>query len=193
MSGDARPARWSASLIALHWLAGALILELIAHGWTMLHAGLSAATAFDLYQSHKSIGFVVLPLTAARVVLRFGRKAPPKPAAAPWENGLAGIVQAALYALTIAAIASGWLVVSTSPLPIPTRFFDLFVVPDIARPDAALFAAATLAHDVAAWSIAGLVALHVAGALKHHFVDRDDVLARMLPRSGPRPPDAWPR
>jgi cytochrome b561 len=167
--------------MALHWLTGALILELIAHGWIMLHAGLNAATTFELYQSHKSIGFVILALTAARLVLRLARKAPPKPAAW-WENALARIVQTALYALTIAAIASGWFVVSTSPLPIPTRFFDLFVVPDIVRPAPALFAAATLAHDIAAWSIAGLVALHVAGALKHHFVDRDDVLRRMLPR-----------
>ena len=150
MSGDARPARWSAPLIALHWVAGVLILELVAHGWTMLHAGLSAATAFDLYQSHKSIGFVVLALTLARLALRFSRKAPPKPFGPARERLLACVVQAALYALTIAAIASGWLVVSTSPLPIPTRFFDLFVVPDIARPDAGLFAAATLAHEVAA-------------------------------------------
>ena len=93
-----------------------------------------------------------------------------------------------LYALdeklrqTIVAIFAGWLVVSTSPLPVPTQFFGLFVIQNIARPDAALFSAATLAHEVAAWSIAGLVALHAAGALKHHFVDSDDVLLRMLPR-----------
>jgi cytochrome b561 len=85
--------------------------------------------------------------------------------------------------LTIGAIVAGWLVVSTSPLPIPTRFFNLFVIPDIAQPDAALFAGATLAHEVAAYAIAGLVALHVAGALKHHFVDRDDTLRRILPSS----------
>ncbi len=70
---------------------------------------------------------------------------------------------------------------SASPLPIPTRFFNLFVIPNIARPDAALFGLATLAHKVAAWTIAALVALHAAGALKHHLVDRDDVLRRMLP------------
>ena len=52
-----------------------------------------------------------------------------------------------------------------------------------------LFAAATLVHNIAAWSIAGLVALHVAGALKHHVVDRDDVLTRRLP--GWRPAAAW--
>ncbi len=182
MSGGARPARWSAPLIALHWVAGALILELIAHGWIMVHAALSAATAFDLYQSHKSIGFVVLGLTVARLALRLRSKAPPQSLGPPWEALLAKIVQAGLYALTLAAIFLGWLVVSTSPLPIPTKFFDLFVVPDIARPDATVFAAATFAHAVASWSIAGLVALHVAGALKHHFLDRDDVLTRMLPR-----------
>jgi cytochrome b561 len=179
---DARPIRWGGPLIALHWLAGALTLELIAHGWFMRSAGVSAATAFDLYQSHKSVGFIVLTLTLARLGLRICRKAPPQPHGAAWERGVAKIVQAALYALTIAATASGWVAVSASPLPIPTRFFGLFVVPDVARPDAALFSVATFSHGVAAWSILGLVALHVAGALKHHIMDRDDVLMRMLPR-----------
>lgn len=186
MSGVVRPPRWSTALIALHWLAGALILELVAHGFIMVHAGLSAAAAFDLYQSHKSIGFAVLALTALRLVLRLGSKAP-TPLGPPWERQLARMVQTALYALSLGAICSGWLVVSASPLPIPTRFFGLFVVPDIARPDPALFAAATFAHGIAAWSIAGLAALHVAGALKHHLVDRDGALTRMLPSWG-RPP-----
>lgn len=168
-------------MIALHWLAGALILELLAHGWIMVHGSLSAATTFDLYQSHKSLGFVVLALTAARLAARFASASPAPAASPPWERLLAALVQGALYALTIGAIFAGWLLVSTSPLPIPTRFFDLFVVPDIALPNAVLFAAATLAHKLAAWSIPGLVALHLAGALKHHFVDRDDVLTRMLP------------
>jgi cytochrome b561 len=188
-----RPARWNPVSIALHWLAGALILELIAHGWVMVHGGLSAATTFDLFQSHKSLGFAALALTALRLVARMRFPAPAPPHAPAWEKRLASLVQAALYLAPIAAIFSGWLVVSTSPLPIPTRFFNLVVIPDIARPDAALFAAATLAHEVAAWSIAALVALHVAGALKHHFVDRDDALMRMLPRSKrgePRSPRA---
>jgi cytochrome b561 len=186
LSGGAGPSRWSASLIALHWLAGALILELVAHGFIMVHAGLSAAAAFDLYQSHKSIGIAVLALTVLRLVLRLVRKVP-QPLGPPWERQLARVVQTALYALTLGAICSGWLVVSTSPLPIPMLFFNLFVVPDIARPNPALFAAATFAHGLAAWSIAALVALHVAGALKHHLVDRDDALTRMLPSWGRTP------
>ena len=88
----------------------------------------------------------------------------------------------ALYALTMVVIATGWLVVSASPLPVPTRFFNLLLIPNIAAPDPSLFAVAALAHKLAAWWIALLVALHAAGALKHHFINRDNVLGRMLPR-----------
>ena len=180
--------------IVLHWLAGALILFLLAEGWAMAHAGFDAATTFDLYQLHKSFGFVVLALTAARLGARAAFTAPAAAPRSAWEQRLAAFVQASLYVLTLAAILAGWLVVSTSPLPIPTRFFNLFVIPNIAAPDGAVFARATLAHALMAYAIAGLVALHVAGALKHHWIDRDDVLTRMLPpRILPSPVREEPR
>jgi cytochrome b561 len=182
MTRLARPARWSEPVISLHWAAGAIILALIALGWVMVYGGLDAAQTFDLYQWHKSFGFVALALTAARLAARLVSQAPPAPVSASWERRLAAFAQGALYLLTMAAIVTGWLVVSASPLPVPTRFFNSFVIPNIARPDPSLFAVATLMHKLAAWSIALLVALHVAGALKHHLVDRDDVLRRMLPR-----------
>ena len=193
MSADRRPERWGATAIALHWLAAALILELLLHGWIMVHGRLDAATTFDLYQWHKSLGFAVLAITAARLAARHVVAGPAAAPSSLWERRVAAFVQGLMIALTLAAIFAGWLVVSTSPLPIPTRFFNLFVIPDIARPDAARFAAAVLAHKLIAWAIVGLVALHVAGALKHHFVDRDDVLMRMLPRlSGGSAPDRRP-
>ena len=182
MTEAPKPLRWNAVLVALHWLGGALIVELIVHGSAMVHGRFSAATAFDLYQQHKSLGFVALALTAARLVGRLCFSAPKALASALWERQLAAAVQALLYALTLAAIVSGWLVVSASPLPIPTRFFGLFIVPSLAGPNPTLFAGAALAHEVAAYAIALLVTLHVAGALKHHFIDRDDALRRMLPR-----------
>ena len=182
--GD-RPARWSGPVISLHWAGAAVILALIAWGWAMIYGGLDSAAAFDLYQQHKSLGFVALALTAARLAARFARASPPAPVSPAWERRLAAFVQGALYILTLCAIVSGWLVVSTSPLPIPTRFFDLFVIPNIAPADPSLFAAAVLAHKLTAWAIACLVALHVAGAVKHRLVNRDDVLRRMSP--------AWPK
>ena len=182
MTGAAPPARWNGLAIAFHWLAAALILVLLAEGWIMVHGGLAAATTFDLYQLHKSLGFVVLVLTAARLLARALVAAPAAAPSGLWEQRLAALVQALLYLLTGAAILAGWLLVSASPLPIPTRFFDLFVIPNIAPPNVALFAGAKLAHVLSAYAIACLVALHVAGALKHRLIDRDDVLSRMLPR-----------
>ena len=185
MSAYERPRVWSLPVAALHWLAAATILALIGLGFVMVHAPLDAAAKFDLYQLHKSLGFLALALTAAHLVARLATEAPAK-RGAQWERLLAAATQALLYAVGFAAILAGWLLVSASPLPIPTRFFGLFVVPDIAAPDAVMFELATLAHKWAAWSLAGLAALHVAGALKHFVLDRDDVLSRML-RSTPRP------
>jgi len=168
-------------MIALHWAGAAIILALLAIGWTMVYGGLDAASTFDLYQQHKSLGFVALALTAARLAARLASPSPPAPVSARWEQALAALTQAALYLLTVAAIVSGWLDVSSSPLPVPTRFFNLFVIPNIAAPNLTLYEAAAWAHRAAVWSIAALVALHVAGALKHHFLNRDDVLRRMAP------------
>jgi cytochrome b561 len=182
LSAEARPERWNGLIISLHWAAGAVILALLPLGWVMVYGGLDSAATFDLYQWHKSFGFLALALTALRLAARFVGSSPPAPASPRWERRLAACTQASLYVLMIAAILSGWLVVSTSPLPVPTRFFDLFVIPNIAPPDPSHFADAVLAHKLAAWAIAFLIALHVAGALKHHFVDGDDVLKRMLPR-----------
>ena len=169
-------------IVSLHWAAGAIILALIAMGWAMIHGGLDSAWTFDIYQWHKSWGFVAL-VADSRPARGAPRQRFPAGARFPrWERRLAAATQASLYILTICAILSGWLVVSASPLPVPTRFFDLFVVPNIAPADPSLFAGAVLAHKIAAWTIAALVALHVIGALKHHFADGDDVLQRMAPR-----------
>jgi cytochrome b561 len=175
-----RPPRWSAAVIALHWLNAALILGLIALGWAMTHRVFGAARSFDLYQLHKSLGFLTLALTVLRLAVRAASQAPQPNAGG--EGRLARFVQAAFYVLTLGVIVAGWLVVSASPLPVPTRFFNLFVVANIALPNTGLFASAKLAHQIAAYAIAVLVALHVAGALKHQFFDRDETLCRILPR-----------
>lgn len=183
MTIDGRPVRWSAPTVVLHWLGAALILELLGHGWLMVHGGLSAATTFDLFQSHKSVGFVALGVTVLRLAARSLFDAPRELTTAPWERWLAKCVQGFLYLLTLAAIGSGWLLVSTSPLPIPTHFFGWLVIPAIAGPNPSLFVVAARAHALCAATIAGLVTLHVAGALKHRFLDRDDVLDRIWIRS----------
>jgi cytochrome b561 len=185
LNAETRPARWNGLVISFHWFGAAIILALIAIGWAMVYSGLDAASTFDLFQLHKSLGFTALALTVARFAARFASSSPPAPISAQWELRLATVAQVSLYVLTVCAIVTGWLVVSTSPLPVPTRFFGLFVIPNVAQPDPSVFAAAALAHKLTAWGTAILIALHAAGALKHHFFNRDDILRRMLP--------AWPK
>ena len=137
----------------------------------MVYGGLDAAATFDLYQWHKSFGFVGAGVdggAARRAPCRLFASASGFPALGAT---LAASAQGLALRLDDLRDRTGWLVVSASPLPIPTRFFDLFVIPNIAPPDPSLFAAAVLAHKLAAWAIAFLVALHVAGALKHHFIE----------------------
>jgi cytochrome b561 len=186
-AGENPAPRWSPFVVALHWLAAALVLGLLALGWFMVHGGADAARRFDLYQLHKSLGFLALAILAARLVARRATRAPPLPASTPqWERRAAGLAHGALYAATLVAALSGWLVVSAAIVAIPTRFFDLFVVPDLPGIGPAQFEAAATAHFLAVWFLAGLVAVHVAAALKHRFVDRDAVWSRMAPWPRPR-------
>jgi cytochrome b561 len=180
---DDAPARWSAATVALHWLSAVLVLVLLGLGWYMVHADIKSATKFDLYQLHKSLGFVSLALLLARLAARLLRAAPPAPHAMPLcERRLARLAHLAFYALLFVAVLSGWLLVSAALIPIPTRLFDLFVIPGLVNADPALAGRMTLVHYVVSRLIILLLIGHVAAALKHHFIDRDDVLTRMVRR-----------
>ena len=175
-------ARWGGATIFLHWLGAGLVLFLLAEGWIMVHAGLGAASAFDLYQLHKSLGFLALATLAPRLLARALWAAPaPLASLARWEVLAASATHRALYALMLIAGLSGWLVVSSATIAIPTRFFGWFVIPNLGAANEAAFAWWSLAHSAIAAGIAGLATLHAGAALKHHFWDRDAVLARMLP------------
>jgi cytochrome b561 len=178
---SAAPPRWSAPTIALHWLSAALILVLLGLGWFMVHGDINAGEKFDLYQLHKSLGFLSIGLLLLRLGARFAKAAPQLPAAMPgWERRLAGLTHVTFYLLLLIAALSGWLLVSAAIIAIPTRFFDLFVIPNLVGADAALQADMTFLHYVVSRLLIALVALHVAAALKHHFVDRDNILRRMI-------------
>lgn len=100
----------------------------------------------------------------------------------PLERLLAKATHVGFYAVMILVPLTGWLMVSASPLGFPTLFFGLFEWPHLpVATSAEISGAASEAHEVMAFIGAGLFVLHVGGALKHHFLDRDDVLARMLP------------
>jgi cytochrome b561/polyisoprenoid-binding protein YceI len=166
------PQRYSLIAIILHWTIAALIMFQIALGWGM-------GRTFGLVQLHKSIGISILVLSLARLAVRFAK---PRPAAA--EGGatgaLAKIVHAGLYVFMIATPLSGWAIVSTSKLKIPTLLFGAIPLPHLPLPRA-MHEGAESAHGLLVWMGLALFLLHVAGAARHHALFRDGLIYRMTP------------
>ena len=182
--------RYTTVAIFLHWLIAVSIIAMLATGLWMVDAikvPETQALAYDTYQFHKSLGITILALTALRILWRWLNPPPPLPAemgtvarfAAHATHGL-------FYALMLALPLTGWAMVSASPFQIPTIIFGLFELPHITpleqvQDKAAVEAQIKMVHDLAGKLMIGLLLLHVAAALKHQFVDRDHLMARMIP------------
>lgn len=190
---------YTAVAIVLHWAIAAAIVANVLLGWWMheaIEAPQTAARAFVGYQVHKSIGLSVLALSLARLAWRLAHPPPALPARMPaWEKRVARAVHWTFYGLLLLIPLSGWLYVSAGwshetgrPLSAPTIWFGLFEVPhlfglDRAAPAlrASIAAAAIETHEALVWAMLALLVLHVAAALKHWLIDRDEVLAHMAP------------
>lgn len=174
---------WGWLAMTLHWLMAALILAAWPIGFAMTRwfEG-DLAQKFELYQLHKSLGFTILTLALLRLLWRLVNTAPELPETlAGWEKRLAHATHWGLYALFLVLPLTGWLMVSTSPIQVPTVVFGLVPVPHLTGPDEALFEVTQTTHRWLAWGFGVLLLLHIAAALKHHLVLKDQVLARMLP------------
>lgn len=172
---------WGAVARTLHWTVAALVVAMVPLGWVMTGLDHDPVRQFALYQLHKSIGLVVLALMALRVAWRAHDPPPALPATVPaWERRAAMAGHAGLYALLLALPATGWLAVSASPLQVPTLLFGVVPVPHLLSPDEELADALEDLHDLLSNLLLALLAVHVVAALKHHWIDRDDVLRRML-------------
>ncbi len=159
----------------LHWSIALLVLANLASG--LLHEPLEGVVR--LTPLHKSIGMTVLALTLARIAWRFTWRAPPHPAGTSrLEAAAARGVHALFYGLMLAMPVSGWVIASAGKYPL--TWFGLADLPKLAvtRDDQA-YLVAHEAHALLGWLFLALAALHVAAALRHHFVLRDGVLARM--------------
>jgi len=170
---------YGAVAIGLHWLAAALIVANLALGLTMVDLSLSP-TKLKLYSWHKWAGVTIFLLSAARLLWRLAHPAPALPAAMPaWQRAAANASHHLLYALFFAAPLTGWLFSSAAGFQ--TVYFGVAPIPDLLSKDPALADTLKLVHRIVNYSLAALVTVHAAAAIKHHLVDGDDVLARMLP------------
>lgn len=191
--------RYSTVAIVLHWTIALLIIGQL-FGGTYMHElqhevrGLPAsdprkAEVFQLYQLHKSFGITILVLSLTRLAWRLGHRPPPLPAAMPgWEKFAARGTHTLFYVLMIGTPLLGWAIVSTASFNVPTVLFGVVELPHLPlqglenRED--LHEVFEEGHELAGKAIIALLILHVAAALKHHLIDRDNVLAHMAPIFG---------
>ncbi len=128
---------------------------------------------------HKSLGLAILALMILRIIwiAHCGRVKLPQ-TMPDWEKGFARFVQYALTLLLLAMPLSGWIMsVAADKTP---SFFGLFQAPLPIAPNKALAGLMNTTHKAIAWTLIVLVFFHIAGALKHHFIDKDGVLSSML-------------
>jgi cytochrome b561 len=136
---------------------------------------------------HKWVGVTVLILSAARILWRLAHPAPALPASMkPWEKRLANASHILLYVLFFTAPITGWLF--SSAAGIQTVYLKVLPIPDLLEKNKELADILKLTHRWINYTMAAVIVLHVAAALKHHFVDRDEVLTRMIPSLARRSP-----
>ena len=191
MPAHDRPARYGAVAMALHWAIAALILGMLPLGFIMVDLSPVDPLKFELYQLHKSFGLTILGLTVVRLGWRLANPIPPLPdTLKPYERVAARLTHYGFYVLLFALPLSGWIMASASSLPTGT-YFGLFTLPALVGDDEAILGTARQVHEYLGFGIIGLLVLHVGAALRHHFLLKDDVLARMVPgrltgRAAPR-------
>jgi len=153
----------------LHWFAAGLIFAMLGMGLVMVHSTMAPGLKFATYQLHKSTGFFVLAVTLVRILWRVAGLGPLPPMdVSRWEYRLSRAVQAGLYGIVLAMIASGWLMASTAALRVPILLPGGFTVPFLADPDASLEAQTKLAHGVLSKLLIAAIVLHVIGAARHY-------------------------
>jgi cytochrome b561 len=167
--------RYSRTAIVLHWLLAILLTLTTLIGWRMkwIEHQPGSAQWFDL---HKSIGVVIAVLVAVRVGWRLTHRPEPLPPGPRWQARFAGIAHGLLYVLMVALPITGYLGASYSKAGV--RWFGI-ETPRWVAPDHATAELFFDAHGVLLWTTVVLVLLHVAGALKHLLVDKDEVFQRM--------------
>jgi cytochrome b561 len=172
---------YTATAKSLHWLNAVLLLGLLGLGFYMQGLPLSPEK-LKLYSWHKWAGVTVFLLVIVRLAWRVTHQPPPLPPSMPRvQQWAAHAGHFALYVLMLAIPLSGWLMSSAKGFQ--TVWFGVLPLPDLVGKDQVLGALLLTVHQVLNLALVVVVIGHVGAALKHHFVDKDDVLTRMLPRS----------
>ena len=164
----------------LHWLMAILLFGLLALGFYMQDLPLSPEK-LKLYSWHKWAGVTAFPLVGFRLLWRLAHRPPALPASMPKLMQFAAHAgHLLLYVLMIAIPLSGWLMSSAKGFQ--TVYFGVLPIPDLLDKNKEIGDLLALVHKSLNLLFVAVLAGHIGAALKHHFIDKDDILTRMLPK-----------
>lgn len=201
-SPDSLP-RYGRGARILHWLIALLVIAAIVLGFIAATIGAKVADPGlkalreDILFWHKSLGITILALGLIRIGWALTHPRPPLPTYLPKrERVLAKSVHTGLYILLIAMPVTGILL--SQAVGFPVSWFGVFTLPDFVHPDLAVpvlkrgsvLITFILHEKVFAYLLLGILALHVAGLIKHHWIDRDPSIWRRMAPWGPGTPAA---
>lgn len=171
--------RYTRTAVTLHWLVVLLIFAAFPLGLYMHDLPLSPHK-LRMYSYHKWIGVTVFMFAVIRLYWRITHRPPALPESMPdWEKLAAYSTHYTFYFLLFAIPVSGWLM--SSALGFQTVWFEVLPLPDLVGKDKHLADLLRGVHEALSYLMLGLVCAHIGASLKHHFIDRDDVLVRMIP------------
>lgn len=162
--------------MVLHWLLAVLIIGMLGLGLYMVTLPIGHQK-LQWYGWHKEFGFLVLALVMVRFFWRIVNTTP-QLTIPRLEKMAARSVHGLFYVLMFAMPITGWLMTSAAGLPV--SFFGLFVMPVIAPPSDELRHLFREMHEWIAYGLIAVIGLHVLAAFKHYFIDKDDILQRMI-------------
>ena len=175
--------KYTATAIVVHWLMAVGLIGVFSFGLYMADLPVSP-DKLKYYSWHKWAGVTLFAILVFRVVWRFTHRPPALPAhMGPGEQFVAHAGHGMLYLLMFAIPLSGWMM--SSAKGIQTVLFGVLPIPDLLERNKELGALLQTAHWALSMLLAAVVIGHVAAALKHHLIDKDDVLSRMLPSKNP--------
>ena len=172
--------RYSATAMGLHWLIALMIVAGFYLGWIMTDIPGFTPTKLKYFSWHKWIGVTVFALAVIRLAWRLTHRAPDMPRGmAPLQKLAAEVAHVFLYVLMLVIPISGYLYSSAAGIQVV--YLGIVPLPTLIGPDAALKVMLRIVHIWLNYTLLALVTVHVLAALKHHFIDRDGLLTRMIP------------